>query len=165
MRLSVKKIIHTPGEKIGFDFNMDLSDLEFGGAYPVVEPVRVEGQVVNKAGMLLLNMNTGTTLHCVCDRCMSEFDRELVLPSEYMLAEEVQDEENDDILLLDQGEVDLADLARTVFILGMDTKTLCSEDCQGLCFRCGANLNEGSCQCKPDIDPRWASLAQLLEKK
>ena len=60
-----------------------------------------------------------------------------------MLAEELQNEENDEIVLLEDGMVDVGDLARTAFILDMDTKTLCSEDCKGLCPRCGADLNLG----------------------
>ena len=61
--------------------------------------------------------------------------------------------------------VDVEDLARTAFILEMDTKTLCSEDCKGLCHRCGADLNLGPCSCKKDVDPRMAALAKLLENK
>ena len=48
---------------------------------------------------------------------------------------------------------------------GMDTKTLCSEDCKGLCPRCGANLNDGPCGCKREVDPRLAVLAKLLENR
>ena len=81
-----------------------------------------------------------------------------------LLAEEQQDESNEDIVLLEDGEFDdLEDLARTVFILEMDTKTLCSEDCKGLCSRCGADLNLGPCSCKKEADPRLAVLAKLLE--
>ena len=81
-----------------------------------------------------------------------------------MLAEEVQDEENDDIILLENGAFDLGDLARTAFILEMDTKTLVQQDCKGLCPGCGVDLNQGSCTCKKDVDPRLAVLAKLLEK-
>ena len=49
------------------------------------------------------------------------------------------------------------------FIFAMDTKHLCSEDCKGRCPLCGADLNEGPCQCKPAADPRFAVLAQLLD--
>ena len=81
-----------------------------------------------------------------------------------VLAEEKEDEENEDIVLLEEGTVDAEDLARTAFILGMDTKTLCSEDCKGLCPRCGADLNLGPCSCKKEVDPRLAVLAKLLNK-
>ena len=75
------------------------------------------------------------------------------------------DEENDDIILLEDGCVDLGDLAKTMFILEMDTKTLCSEDCKGICPGCGVDLNQGSCTCKKEVDPRLAVLAKLLDKK
>ena len=81
-----------------------------------------------------------------------------------MLAEELEDEENDDILLLEDGCVDLGELARTVFILEMDTKTLCSESCKGICPGCGVDLNQGSCTCKKEVDPRLAVLAKLLDR-
>ena len=85
------------------------------------------------------------------------------IPFQCLLAEELQNEEADEIVLLENGEVDVGELARTAFILGMDTKTLCSEDCKGLCSRCGANLNLGPCSCEKEIDPRLAVLAKLLE--
>ena len=72
--------------------------------------------------------------------------------------------EDDDIVLLDQGEVDVGELAYTAFILDMDTKHLCSEDCKGLCPGCGVNLNQAPCRCKKQADPRWAALEQLLNK-
>ena len=81
------------------------------------------------------------------------------------MAEEVQNEDNDEIVLLEDGKADVGDLARTAFILGLDTKTLCSEDCKGLCSRCGADLNLGPCSCKKEPDPRLAALGRLLENK
>ena len=164
MLLNVKKIINAPGERLDFSFEMDLSDVELGGLYPIQKPVVVTGDVRNIAGMLLLQFTAETVLSSVCDRCMKAFSNPKTVTYQCMLAEEVQDEENDDIILLENDELDLGDLARTEFILEMDTKTLCSEDCKGLCPKCGADLNQGQCSCKPDADPRLAVLAKLLEQ-
>ena len=165
MLLNVQKIINAPGEKIDFQFEMDLSDVDFGGRYPVQKAVVVTGDVKNIAGMLLLHYDASSVLHTRCDRCMKEFDLPKTSVGDYMLAEELQDEENDDIIVLENDEVDLGDLVRTMFILDLDTKTLCSEDCKGLCPKCGADLNQGSCGCvTKTVDPRWAALAKLLEK-
>ena len=164
MQFSVKPILNTPGKSLPFQFTMDLSQVDFGGYCPVQEPVHVEGQVRNTAGMLELSLRAWAMLDCICDRCAKEFRREKEVSYSCLLAEEKQNEENDEIVLLEQGEfVDVEDLARTAFILGMDTKTLCSEDCKGLCPRCGADLNLGPCSCKKEIDPRLAVLAKLLE--
>ncbi|MGM9662396.1 MAG: YceD family protein [Oscillospiraceae bacterium] len=164
MRLNVRKIMNTPGERIDFHFSMDLSRVDFGGVYPAVRPVLVEGSVRNTAGVLSLAMRMTTTLRSVCDRCGKVFDNPKELSYETLLADELENGENDEILLLEDDEVDLDELARSEFILGMDTKTLCSEDCKGLCPRCGADLNLGPCGCKKELDPRWAALSQLLEE-
>ena len=87
------------------------------------------------------------------------------VPYSCVLSEELQNEDNLDIVLLEEGKVDVGDLARTEFILEMDIQTLCSEDCKGLCSRCGADLNLGPCSCKKEVDPRLAALAKLLENK
>ena len=51
MRLNVKTIINAPGKGLDFSFEMDLSDVEFGGLYPIQKPVVVTGHVKNIAGM------------------------------------------------------------------------------------------------------------------
>ena len=163
MRLDVKRIMNTPGGRIDLNEEADLSDVDFGGVCPAVRPVLVVGQVRNIAGMLRLQLEVDTTLACVCDRCGTTFDKPFHLSLEYLLAEELEDEENDDILLLEGGTIDLSELVREAFILNMDTKTLCREDCKGLCPGCGANLNYETCRCKKEIDPRLAALAKLLE--
>ena len=134
----------------------------------MVHPVAVDGRVYNQAGVLLCELQASTTLRCVCDRCMEEFDSPKTASFSCILAEEKQDQENDDIVLLDHDEVDLADLAGTAFILDMDTKTLCSEDCKGLCPGCGVNLNREACRCKKQVDPglpRWRSSSNSRRSK
>ena len=165
MLLDVKSILHVPGKQLDFQFELDLSDLEFGGRFPVSQPVQVIGNVRNTAEVLDLQFRASTTLDAVCDRCGKCFSQEKEIEYHCMLAEELQNEDNDEIVLLEDGEVDVGDLARTAFVLEMDTKTLCSEDCKGLCPRCGADLNLGPCSCKKEADPRLAVLAKLLENK
>ena len=166
MRLDLKNIIHVPGGVCPFSYELDLSDLEFGGAHPIDQPVLVTGQVRNMAGALVLEGTAATTLHLVCDRCAKPYAREKTVRLETLLAQELADERSDDeIVLLDGDEVDLDDVATTAFVLAMESKNLCSEDCKGICAGCGVDLNVGVCQCRPEVDPRLAVLAKLLEDK
>lgn len=165
MLIDVKPILHTPGKCLAFQFALDLSDAEFFGRYPVSRPVAVSGEVRNTAGLLELELTAETTLDAVCDRCGRAFPLEKSVPFRCMLAESLENGEYDGIELLENGMTDAGELARTAFILGMDGKTLCSEDCKGLCPRCGADLNLGPCSCKKEPDPRLAALAKLLENK
>lgn len=164
MQLNLKAIIHTPGERLPFSFSMDLSDVELGGEMPFVEPILVSGIVKNTAGALVLDGEAVTKLSLHCDRCTKVFQREKRVPFHFLLAEELAGEDMEEsILLLEDGKLDLDDVAYTTFILEMDTKNLCSEDCKGICPGCGVDLNEEACVCKPQVDPRWASLSQLLD--
>ena len=165
MLLDVRPILHEPGKHLDFRFQLDLSDMELAGRYPISRPVTVVGTVRNTAGVLELELTARSTLDAVCDRCGKAFAQDKEIPFRCLLAEELQNEDNDEIVLLENGQVDVEDLARTAFLLGMDTKTLCSEDCKGLCPRCGADLNLGPCSCQKETDPRLAVLAKLLENK
>ena len=63
----------------------------------------------------------------------------------------------------------LEDVVREQVLLSLPPRTLCSEDCKGLCPRCGQNLNLASCNCHTSAaDPRWNALRGLagtLESK
>ena len=166
MRLGLSQIIDRPGESVSYSAVVDLSDLQYGTCFPVTEPVKAEGTVRNTAGVLVMKGEITTTIHGICDRCASEFDRDVVIPIDAVLVTELANEENEDewVFTLEGDSADLDDIVRTVFVLNMDSKLLCSDDCKGLCCRCGKNLNEGGCSCEKEIDPRLAALKQLLNK-
>ena len=163
MRLDLREIIHVPEASKPFRFQLDLSDLEFYGKHLITRPVQVEGSVTNHAGALVLEGTASSLLDLACDRCGKEFSREKVVELNCLLASELEDEEHDEIYLLEGNEADLDEVAGTAFILAMDTKNLCSDNCKGLCAKCGADLNNGPCGCRPEVDPRLAALAQLLD--
>ena len=166
MLLGLSKIIDCPGASVPFSTSVDLSDLCFGVSYPVSEPVKAEGMVRNTAGVLVMTGRITTCIHGTCDRCASSFDREIDLPINVVLVTEMANEENEDewVFPLEGDSADLDDIVRTVFVLNLDSKLLCKEDCKGLCHRCGKNLNDGPCNCQKELDPRFAALKQLLEK-
>ena len=166
MLLGLSKIIDCPGASLPFNVSVDLSDLCYGISYPVTEPVVASGTVRNTAGVLMMEGELTTTIHGTCDRCASPFDREIRFPIHAVLVTELADEENEDewVFPLEGDSADLDDIVRTVFVLNLDSKLLCKEDCRGLCPRCGKNLNDGPCNCQKELDPRFAALKQLLEK-
>lgn len=164
MRLDLRDIIHTPGAHRDFAFELDLSQVEFFGEKPFDRPVQVSGSVRNMAGALLLEGEAVSTMDTRCDRCLKPITVDLDVPVETLLAEELEDEESDEIVLLENGQADLDDIFTTACILSLDGKHLCSEDCKGLCATCGADLNEGPCGCGKELDPRLAVLAKLLDK-
>ena len=166
MRLGLVKIIDSPGGVVPFETSLDLSQMEFGGSYPITEPVHAVGQVRNTAGVLVLTGDLTTRLHGECDRCAKPFEKDFDISLEAVLVSKLENEDYDDpwTFELDGTDADLEDILTTAVVLNMDSKLLCSEDCKGLCPKCGADLNLGPCGCKPDLDPRLAVLQQFLNK-
>ena len=60
-------------------------------------------------------------------------------------------------------EIDLGEILREELLLALPTKLLCDDDCKGICAGCGAELNSEPCTCKPQTDPRWDVLKQLIQ--
>ena len=167
MLLGLAKIMDCPGASVDFSVSVDLSDLCYGVSYPVSEPVNAEGTVRNTAGVLVMKGEISTTIHGTCDRCAADFDRDVLIPLDVVLVTEMANEENEDewVFPLEGDSADLDDIVRNVFVLNLDSKLLCKEDCKGTCHRCGKNLNDGPCNCQKELDPRFAALKQLLENK
>ena len=167
MRLDLSKIIAVPGGVVPFETSLDLHTMQFGSCCPVSEPVLASGRVRNTAGVLELSGTIKTTLHGVCDRCAAAFARPVEHSIEAVLVTSMEsdDFENPWVFELVENCADLDDILTTAFVLNMDQKLLCREDCKGLCCRCGKNLNEGTCDCRPEPDSRFAVLQQLLDKK
>ena len=59
----------------------------------------------------------------------------------------------------------LEDVVREQVLLSLPGRTLCTEDCKGLCPRCGQNLNLATCSCgEAPASPQWNALADLASK-
>jgi uncharacterized protein len=59
----------------------------------------------------------------------------------------------------------LEDVLREQVLLSLPVRTLCKEDCKGLCPRCGANRNNQPCTCdEGQNDPRWEALGGLRSR-
>ena len=50
-------------------------------------------------------------------------------------------------------------------MLWLPMRSLCGDECRGICTQCGKNLNKGTCDCAPvTTDARWDSLRNLQLK-
>jgi len=164
MRLNLNDIIGRPGAKKPFAFQLNLEGISFPQVEKLDTPFEASGTVTNKAGALELTGELKVSLTYICDRCMKHVHVEETRPLTAHLAEELEDEENPDIFLVENGSVDLDEVFTTAFVLDMQSKFICDEDCLGLCTTCGADLNAGDCTCMKEVDPRLAALQQLLDK-
>ena len=164
MRLDLREIIFVPGASIPFSCELETERLDFPSVKAYRAAPRAEGRVYNEAGVLHLEGELTAEMTCVCDRCGAEFDSTKVTPLDAVIVGE-ENEEYPEYFVLEGNEIELDEILSTCLILDMETKFLCSEDCKGLCSRCGRNLNLGPCGCRKEPDPRFAVLEQLLDKE
>ena len=167
MTIDVSIILKEIGGRIDIDGNVMLSDTDFlGEMYHFDEPVRIKGHVSNTGKSLILKATCTGHMTTQCARCM----KDIVVPVEFEIDENlVQDNgevsDDDDAILFEDVRIDIDDIAANSFLMNVEGKYLCSEDCKGLCQTCGADLNEGDCGCSQDtFDPRWAALVDIMNK-
>lgn len=164
MFIDLKQLFDIVGERVDIDYSIDLSDYELFGAHPFVTPVYVKGKAENRAGIVTVCFDCSFTLHHTCDRCLKEFDRQYDYSFSHTLVVSTESDSDDYIAVGEETNFDLDELVITDVDLRLPTKILCKDDCKGLCSECGANLNDGDCDCKPEKgDLRLAILGTLLE--
>ena len=163
MLLNLREIIEVPGASVPFVCEPDSDNLDFPSVAGYISLPRAEGTVFNEAGVLRLTGTVTAEMRCICDRCGDEFESTKVTELEATIVEE-DTGVDPELFILDGDSVDIDEIVSTLFILDMETKFLCREDCKGLCTRCGKNLNLGPCGCRKQLDPRFAVLEQLLDK-
>jgi uncharacterized protein len=107
-----------------------------------------------------------------CARCLEpvpvdfgvEMEEVFVPTIDMATGKSITPEEEDQALWIDEHHIlDLTEVLRQNVLLELPMHVLCREDCRGLCPECGTNLNEATCDCRPDVDPRWSSLTDLLK--
>ena len=163
MLLDLREIIEVPGKSISFDRDIESDNLAFDSVSSFISPLHAKGSVSNEAGVLHLRGEAAADLLCICDRCGEEFESRKTTQLEAVITEEDNTDDPELFVIKDDG-IDLDEVVSTCFVLDMETKFLCREDCKGICPGCGVNLNQGTCKCKKQIDPRFAVLEQLLDK-
>ncbi len=163
MILDLEPIFNNEGMVREFGYELDLSSQELSGFRPFVKPVKVSGQVSNKTGIVELEAIADFELDINCDRCAKEITVPVKTEINHTLVTHLNDETNDELLLIEDLRFDLDEIVTEDVFLNLPAKFLCKEDCKGVCFRCGKDLNSGSCSCEKEIDPRLAALKQLLD--
>ena len=164
MILDLKRIFATENSVLEVNHSLDMSDVDFMGNYPLKDPIKITGSVSNKASVVSLNLNIEYTFAAPCDRCGVFAKHNHTVIIDKLLATAIERQESDTIITVPDMKLDVDEFVYSEVILDLPSKHLCNEDCKGICFKCGKNLNEGECGCDTrEVDPRLAKLMELLE--
>ncbi len=112
---------------------------------------------------ILVQGTLETRLLAECDRCLDDALVPLAVPIEELYV--YPPEPGAEFTIDDSGIMDLAPLVREEVLLALPKHILCQPECKGLCKECGANLNDGPCECDAEpIDPRFAALKAFRDQ-
>lgn len=166
MKINLINLLNGEQDSLSVDYTLDLSNLIYSSYYPIKDPVSVKGRLYSKADVLYLDLEIKFVFYGVCDRCAEEIKKDFSVAVNKIIVEELQNADNDDdYVVVDNQQLDLDELVNEEVSLSLPSKMLCSDECKGLCPKCGMNLNVNKCNCKEDVDPRMAALLQLLDNE
>jgi len=169
MRIELDRL-ERPGDKFAQTYEIDSlrlddSEVRLAGRTEVCGRIQRYGNEVELRGELQ------TTVEVSCSRCLkpvavpldAEFAERFTSEVSWRTEEQHELLEQDLNLAVFDGEaIELDDLIREQILLALPGHVLCSEDCKGLCFQCGTDLNSGVCNCESkEIDSRWEALKDL----
>ena len=134
MTLELKRIFANSGAVMSIEHELDMSDVDHAGGFPLKKPVRISGSVTNKADVVELHLDMSYDYSGLCDRCGADVTRRynISLNKVYMSLP-------------------------TKFLCKSDCAGLCVKCGKNL------NDGACNCSHK-EIDPRLAKLADLLNQ-
>lgn len=135
----------------------------------------LEGSVrfTRTASGVLADVEAEGVVETQCIRCLAPANApvEISFRDEFHSVVEVntgaalpKPDEDDPFFISESHLLDLGEALREYALIAMPMQPLCREDCKGLCPTCGADRNEGPCDCAEDTgDSRFDVLKKLLD--
>ena len=157
-----------------YNFTVNLPYLTVGQEKVVFDgPIKVEADLVFTQKDVLVEGKITAKAQVICHCCLEQFILDIEAPlkeifvttAQYDLLTEKEQEEGN-INWYQNDQINLLPLIEQALYLALPMKAVCKENCQGLCPRCGCNLNVNKCECRDDkVDPRLAVLQQLFKNQ
>ncbi len=167
MQIDMAPILSGDVKSINFDFTFGFEEDGIIDGVDFPELFTVKGTVTNNAGYMKLTASAAVGYKTVCARCLKDIEGVLPISFEKNVAviSTLQNEDTDDYLFIKDACIDLYEPLCEQILLEFPTKLLCSEECRGLCPKCGKDLNTGDCNCPTkEIDPRLAIIQKYIDQ-
>lgn len=155
--LEIPERLYSVAETEHFEGTYEVGQVEAGpDVYAFEGAVTWEAQITNTGEALLVSGTAQGRAVTACARCLEDvaLDLQGQIEGYFLIDREAEDPEDmveDEFdVLSEDGVLDLEPLVMAALLLEVPLTPLCREDCAGLCCHCGANLNQGTCDCQPD---------------
>ena len=164
MKVDISDILTVNGASARIDWTGEPPEREPVEGCIIDGDISFSGTLTNNNGILHLDGWLEAAYKSACYRCLGEVRGTLRLRVKENFSSSTDAEQND--MYPSEGKkLDISRALNDNIILNLPMKHLCSEQCRGLCSKCGANLNEVQCGCSDDsIDPRMEGLSKFFER-
>lgn len=121
--------------------------------------VFVKGSISLNDEFYTLKLAVKCNILVACTRCLSLFEKEidLSITRKYSYA----DLDDYEFYKLEGTIINIFDVIEEEILLTLGINEICSENCKGICQKCGTVLNEKNCDC--DIEPTRIEFLKLKE--
>jgi uncharacterized protein len=154
-----------------FDLGADVRPLKPIGSQGRAELIEEHHGKHQKLQDIRLVGDLSVSLELNCARCLEPVVRDITKSFDLLYRPLGSDAGREEVTVT-QAEAEigyyqgdgllLEDVLREQVLLSVPLKVVCSEECKGLCPRCGRNLNNEGCDCaEPVPDPRWQALKDI----
>ena len=159
MKLKIEEIPHSGfhlKKVLDADSLMGISRDNRGVGFTFDAPISLDLKVAKSKRDVFIHGRIATRLIMKCSRCLGKFDYPLISnfecifsPSEYRSTTEDLELEIQDLGLsfYQDEEIDISEVVLEQIILDIPFKSLCHDNCRGLCNECGKDLNREMCEC------------------
>lgn len=164
MLLEINKFLSSDDVSLKVNESFTIDDEEFLKETRLDKNVLITGEIYKIKDSLTFSGKLEYVITVECARCLKEFDKKIETKFLADLVEE-EDMESDNLqMVITDGTIKMDQAIKQLIYLSMPMKSLCRDDCKGICPNCGVNLNEETCQCENSItDPRFDKLKDLLK--
>jgi len=108
------------------------------------------------------NVEIEGVLNCfidgLCDRCLEKTSKCFAVPFKQTF---YRDSAPQDCYVYENSMLNATKAINDEIILSVPSLFLCKDDCKGLCPQCGANLNNGKCDCCDSKENAFSILKNL----
>jgi len=169
MLISLSEIMSTKGkvERISAPIELDSVDYQ-GVTYKFNHKGPVNLTITNLGNrVVLIEGKADISLAMFCGRCLKDLDYPMEIDFskeiDFNLTAEERAEGLDEANYIVGFSLDVDILIYDEILIGFPMRLLCSEDCKGLCKKCGTNLNEKTCDCDTtEYDPRMSVIRDIF---
>lgn len=158
MKISLLPIKDVTGATLRIETSFQLDPFTMGRReFSFPAPLELDAVITNLEDLYLVQGCLSLQLGLHCSRCLE--------PMTQSLSMDISEEFDPDGEEIVEDILYLRDRLLENILLEIPQKPLCSEDCKGLCPRCGQDQNQDPCHCeKEGIDPRLAGLKDYFKE-